>query len=98
MATDSTLTVGTLVRRYRRAAGLTQEALAERAQVSVPTVSALERGVSQLPHPDTLDRIAEALQLSAEDRAALHDARRRHLTQPADARQAEEPGMIPSQA
>ena len=44
MVADAPLSVGTLVRRHRRAAGLTQEALAERAQVSTPTVSALERG------------------------------------------------------
>jgi len=93
MATYPLPSVSMLVRRYRRAAGLTQEELAERAQVSAPTISALERGISQLPHPDTLDRLAEALQLSAEERTALYDARHRHLTQSADAQQAEEPGM-----
>jgi predicted ATPase/DNA-binding XRE family transcriptional regulator len=83
MATDSSITVGRLIRQYRRALGLTQEALAERAQVSAPTISALERGVSQLPHPDTLDRLADALQLSSEERTALRDARRQHLAQAA---------------
>jgi len=40
---------GSLLRRYRRAAGLTQEALAERALLSVFTISALERGANQAP-------------------------------------------------
>ena len=99
MATDSAVSVGRLVRQYRRAAGLTQEALAERAQVSAPTISALERGVSQLPHPDTLDRLADALQLSPEERTALHDIRRQHLAQsavPATEEAAERPRTVSS--
>jgi len=61
-------TFGSLLRRARRAAGLSQEALAERAGISVDAVSALERGLSRAPHQDTLELLAEALQLSAEER------------------------------
>jgi tetratricopeptide (TPR) repeat protein/transcriptional regulator with XRE-family HTH domain len=64
-------TFGTLLRHHRLARGLTQEALAERAQVSAFTISALERGVSHRPHIDTLDLLATALALSMQDRAAL---------------------------
>jgi transcriptional regulator with XRE-family HTH domain len=37
---------GALLKRYRLAAGLTHEALAERAALGVRTISDLERGVS----------------------------------------------------
>jgi transcriptional regulator with XRE-family HTH domain len=38
---------GALLKHYRRAAGLTQEALAEQARLSVRGIQDLERGVSQ---------------------------------------------------
>lgn len=65
---------GELLRRYRIARGLTQEALAERAGVSVRGLSDLERGVRQYPHADTVRRLAEALGLPGEERARLADA------------------------
>ena len=42
--------VATLIRCYRRGCGLSQEALAERAGVSVGAISYLERGLTQSPH------------------------------------------------
>ena len=45
---------GSLLKRLRVAAGLTQEALAERAGLSVRAISDLERGVNRAPHDDTL--------------------------------------------
>jgi predicted ATPase/transcriptional regulator with XRE-family HTH domain/Tfp pilus assembly protein PilF len=65
--------VGTLLRRYRRAAGLTQEELAERAGLSPHSVSNLERGVRHLPRKDTMRLLADALKLSREEHAALLD-------------------------
>ena len=59
---------GALLRRHRLAAGLTQEALAERAGVSVRNIQALERGINK-PYRDTLTRVAAALTLEGEDRA-----------------------------
>jgi len=67
---------GALLRRYRQAAGLTQEELAERAGVSARAVSALERGVNRAPRPATLDLLAEALGVAPEARATLEVARR----------------------
>ncbi len=64
---------GALLKRYRRAAHLTQEALAERAGYSSHYVSMLERGVRP-PRPLTVDALADALTLSASERAALHHA------------------------
>jgi tetratricopeptide (TPR) repeat protein/transcriptional regulator with XRE-family HTH domain len=69
-------TVGFLLKRYRRAAGLTQEALAERAQISVDTISDLERGVNLRPRKDTIDQLADALHLVPTERAHLHAASR----------------------
>ncbi|MBV9897739.1 MAG: XRE family transcriptional regulator, partial [Chloroflexi bacterium] len=60
-----------LLRRYRITAGLSQEALAEKAGISVRGLSDLERGLSRVPRLDTLMRIAEALGLDASTREAL---------------------------
>jgi DNA-binding XRE family transcriptional regulator len=68
---------GALLKRHRLARGLTQEALAERAQISAFTISALERGVSQRPQMETLDLLATAPTLSAQDRTGLVAAARR---------------------
>jgi transcriptional regulator with XRE-family HTH domain len=68
---------GGLLRRYRLAADLTQEELAERAGISVDAISALERGLARAPHKDTLDLLAEALQLSGPASAEFAAAARR---------------------
>jgi predicted ATPase/DNA-binding XRE family transcriptional regulator len=64
------------LRRYRLAAGLSQEALAERAGLSPRTVSDLERGVKTRPHPATTRALADALGLETDARAALAAAAR----------------------
>src|SRR5947209_15432958 len=43
-----------LLRRFRRASGLTQEELAERASISTRTLSDLERELVQRPQRETL--------------------------------------------
>lgn len=68
---------GALLKHYRRTAGLTQEALAARAGVSVRGIQNLERGVNWAPRSDTIALLAEALGLSPEEHAALADAARR---------------------
>ncbi len=75
-------TFGELLREYRLATGLTQEALAERAGLSVFGIQKLERGTTQ-PYPDTARRLFRALALSAADQArfdAAIDAGRRNRT------------------
>ncbi|HEY1868109.1 MAG TPA: helix-turn-helix domain-containing protein, partial [Candidatus Cybelea sp.] len=67
---------GTLLRHYRLAAGLSQEALAERARVSSEGISALERGYRRTPQRETLALLAEALQLTPEERAFFEAAAR----------------------
>lgn len=59
---------GQLLRRSRRACGLSQEELAERAGVGVRTISDLERGRTTRPYRQTLGSLAEALGLSGEQR------------------------------
>ena len=68
---------GDLTRRYRTAAGLTQEELAERAGVSARSIGDIERGVSRAPHKDTVGLLADALGLLGETRAAFEASARR---------------------
>jgi predicted ATPase/DNA-binding XRE family transcriptional regulator len=74
-------TFGALLKRYRMAAGLTQEALAERANLSARAISDLERGLSRAPRYDTLAMLTSAMNLEAEPRAALFAAARPPLAQ-----------------
>jgi non-specific serine/threonine protein kinase len=62
-----------LLRRHRLAAGLTQEALAERAGLSVHGIQKLERGVTR-PYRDTVERLLAALLLSVDDQVELRTA------------------------
>ena len=62
---------GEQLRRLRERAGLTQEELAERAGLTGKGVGALERGVRRHPYPHTVRALADALELSAAERAAL---------------------------
>jgi predicted ATPase/transcriptional regulator with XRE-family HTH domain len=66
-----------LLKRFRVKAGLSQQALADRALVSVQAVSALERGYRKAPYRKTLDRLVDALGLSERARDALEIAARR---------------------
>jgi predicted ATPase/DNA-binding XRE family transcriptional regulator len=61
-----------LLRSHRRAAGLTQEELAERSGLSARTVSDLERGVYRTARKDTAQLLATAL-------ALIDDGRERFL-------------------
>ena len=67
---------GAALRRHRLAAGLSQDALAERAGLSARAISDLERGVSRAPRPATLRLLADALGLAPAARAALAAAAR----------------------
>src|SRR5579871_6665901 len=73
---DQAPAFGPLLRRYRQKAGLTQEALAERAHLSARAIAALERGVNRAPRPATLQLLADALGLAGPARTALEAAAR----------------------
>jgi predicted ATPase/transcriptional regulator with XRE-family HTH domain len=62
---------GTRLRRFRKAASLTQEELASRAGLSSDAVSRLERGQRKHPYPHTVRALADALNLSEDERNAL---------------------------
>jgi len=62
--------IGGLLRHYREAAGLSQNALAGRAGLSVRALRNLERGANR-PYPDTLRRLSDALDLAPPQRDAL---------------------------
>ena len=62
---------GALLKHYRLAAGLSQEALAARASLSARTISDLERGIHGAPRTDTLALLTGALSLSAQQRTLL---------------------------
>ncbi len=62
---------GTRLKRLREAAGLTQEELASGAGLSSDAISALERGQRKRPYPHTVRALADALDLSEDERDAL---------------------------
>jgi predicted ATPase/DNA-binding NarL/FixJ family response regulator/DNA-binding XRE family transcriptional regulator len=62
---------GALLRHYRELAGLSQEALAERAGLTRNAIGALERGQRRHPFPTTVHALATALQLSPEHHRQL---------------------------
>jgi transcriptional regulator with XRE-family HTH domain len=65
---------GERLRQLREAAGLTQEELASRANLTAKAVGALERGERKRPYPHTVRSLADALGLSEEERAVLTSA------------------------
>ena len=77
MATSSLQSFGDLLRRYRLAAGLTQEDLAGLAGLSVRGLSDLERGARRAPRRETVQLLAEALHLSEASRTRLEAAARK---------------------
>ncbi len=76
MTSDEPVPFATLLKEYRRAAGLTQEQLAERAHLSLRAVSALEQGQNHVPRTDTVTLLAGALALTADMRTRFTVAAR----------------------
>ena len=60
-----------LLRRYRRRSGLTQEELAERAGLSAASVSLLERGITLAPQRATVSMLSDALALAPDEAVAF---------------------------
>ncbi len=56
--------LGRRIRAARKSAGLSQEALARRAELSLNSMGSLERGEALDPHYSTLSGIADALGVS----------------------------------
>lgn len=77
------MTFGALLKRHRRAAGLTQEELAERAGLSRRGINDLERGERLTPRRDTVVLPADALSLVGDERTAFMAAAHRPRREPA---------------
>ncbi|WP_026257635.1 helix-turn-helix domain-containing protein [Actinopolymorpha alba] len=75
---------GALLRKWRQRAGLSQEALAERAVLGVRTIRGLETGERGDPRVGTLRVLADALQLNRTERAELFGAAGRTEPSPAE--------------
>src|SRR5947209_5246415 len=81
---------------------LTQEELAEKAHVSARVISDLERGARQSPRGYTVRQLADALELSDDDRATFHECARKRLAvvrelpevQPDEAEQARQAAQV----
>jgi transcriptional regulator with XRE-family HTH domain len=68
---QAALSFGGLLRQLRTEARLTQEELAEAAQLSPRSVSDLERGINRTAHKDTAVLLAGALGLAEPVRAVF---------------------------
>ncbi|GEM_PF-6694694 len=79
MLPDPAAPFAELLRRHRLEAGLTQEELAARSQLSARAISDLERGVKRAPQWATVDLLARALALSPADVARFRAAARPRL-------------------
>src|SRR5229473_8239939 len=94
MSTDGA-SFGALLRHYRLAGGLSQEALADRANLSVRAISALEHGERHAPYPATVRALVMALDLASSERAALEAAVVHSRTPRAADRPARGPAALP---
>jgi predicted ATPase/DNA-binding CsgD family transcriptional regulator/transcriptional regulator with XRE-family HTH domain len=83
MAQRDAAPFGVVLRRFRAAARLTQEELAARASLSPDAVAALERGKRRTPRDTTVELLADALGLEAQERAQLAAAARASWVAPA---------------
>jgi tetratricopeptide (TPR) repeat protein/transcriptional regulator with XRE-family HTH domain len=70
---------GTRLSACRRSAGLTQQDLADRSGLSIRAISNLELGRVRSPHPGTVHRLADALELHGDSLAAFLAAAKRRL-------------------
>jgi len=84
MAIKRASTFAELLRQFRLAAGLSQEALAERANLSARGISDLERGLRLRPRRETVRMLANALGLSYEEATWLEEAVDRGRGPPGD--------------
>src|SRR5271170_2177748 len=67
-----------MLRHLRAEAALTQEELAEAAGLNPRTISDLERGLATTPHKDTVQLLADALQLGGSARVEFEALARGH--------------------
>ncbi|MFY9463252.1 MAG: helix-turn-helix transcriptional regulator [Candidatus Sungiibacteriota bacterium] len=59
--------IGKTIRKYRQGKGISQEALARAANLSLPTIVKIESGDTPNPTIDTVKKIADSLGVSLDD-------------------------------
>jgi transcriptional regulator with XRE-family HTH domain len=78
LATDSASgtqsDVSKLLRAYRQRSGLSQTQLAELAQMSPAAIGALEQGSRRAPYRQTVVMLADALNLTSQERSTFEAA------------------------
>lgn len=74
---------------------MSQQELAERSGLSIRAISNLESGRTRWPYPDSVGRLADALALRDDERAAFTAAARRRLADGPDPRLHGGDGLIP---
>lgn len=79
MAVRPAVSFAVLLRTLRVDAGLTQQKLAEAAQLSYRSISDLERGINLTPRRETARLLADALGLAGPERQAFEAAARVRL-------------------
>jgi non-specific serine/threonine protein kinase len=89
MDAETRSSFGSLLKSYRLARGLSQEALAERSGLSREAISLLERGLRLSPQRDTVGLLAKTLNLSADERTEMLAAMPARRWRPAAATRAE---------
>lgn len=72
------------LRRLRKLRLLTQQELSRAAKVPLRTISDLERGISQQPHPATVRKLAAGLRLTGAELAGFQSAARATVPNAAD--------------
>ena len=77
MDADTGFSFGDLLRRFRGSANLTQEDLAARTGLTPQAIGLLERGERRRPHRYTVQKLAEALELTGQDHSRFEAAARR---------------------
>ena len=82
---------GDLLRHYRTLAGMSQEALAERAGLTSNAIGSLERGERRRPRSHTIRSLVDALGLTDEQRSELIGATGQHGAPAPDAAAAPAP-------
>ncbi|WP_460305502.1 ATP-binding protein [Actinocorallia aurea] len=86
------------LRRFRQAAALSQEELAERAGLTAKAIGALERGERRRPYPTTVRALADALGLDEADRGLLAEAAQDRPAPPAPTPAAPPSGPVPGRS
>jgi tetratricopeptide (TPR) repeat protein len=95
---DDAAVFGARLCACRQSAGMSQQELAERSGLSIRALSNMERGRTRWPHPDSVRRLADALDLHGDAREEFFATAGRRLAQEVIVSASTEPKGGPVQA